>query len=68
MPGGSLIERRNKALFACFMLTGIRDGAMATLPLSCVDLGEGLIYQDARVMKTKGAKTITSYLLPVDRA
>lgn len=66
MPSATLIDRRNKALFACFMLTGIRDGAMASLPLSCVDLEEKLIYQDARVVKTKAAKTITTYFLPID--
>lgn len=66
MPSATVIERRNKALFACFMLTGIRDGAMTTLPLSCVDLDEGLIYQDARLVKTKAAKTITSYFLTID--
>lgn len=53
MPSATLIQRRDKALFACFMLTGIRDGAAASLPLSCVDLDEGLIYQDARLMHTK---------------
>lgn len=66
MPSATVLERRDKALFACFMLTGIRDGAMASLPLSCVDLEERLVYQDARVMKTKAAKTITTYFLPVD--
>ena len=68
MPSATEIDRRNRAMFACIMLTGIRDGALANLPLSCIDLDEGLIYQDARVMDTKAAKTITSYFLPVDPA
>ena len=68
MPSATSLQRRDKALFACFMITGIRDGAAASLPLSCVDIDERLIYQDARLMRTKAAKTITSYFLPVDPA
>lgn len=67
MPSATILERRNKAVFACFMLTGIRDGALASLPLSCVDLDAELVYQDARVVRTKAAKTITSYFLPIEQ-
>ena len=66
MPDGSDIERRNKALFALLMLTGMRDGAMASLRLKRVDLVEGCIYQDARDVKTKNAKTFTTWFYPVD--
>lgn len=66
MPNATVIERRDRALFACLIITGMRDGALASMPLSCVDLSEGLVYQDAREMRTKAAKTITTYFLPVD--
>lgn len=66
MPSENITDRRNKAIFACLMITGMRDGALASLPLSCVDLDAELIYQDAREMKTKAAKTITTYFLPID--
>lgn len=66
MPVSSLIERRNKALFACLMITGARDGALASLRLKHVDLVEGAIFQDGRDVKTKGSKTFTTYFLPVD--
>ena len=68
MPCGSDIERRNKALFAFLMLTGARDGAIASLRLKRVDLVEGCVYQDARDVKTKNAKTFTTWFLPVDPA
>lgn len=66
MPNATVIERRDRALFACLMITGMRDGALASMPLSCVDLSEGLVYQDAREMDTKAAKTITTFFLPVN--
>ena len=62
------VERRNKALFAFLMLTGARDGAIASLRLKRVDLVEGCVYQDARDVKTKHAKTFTTWFLPVDPA
>lgn len=66
MPASTAIQRRNKALFACLMITGARDGALASFRLKHVDLVEGAIFQDARDVKTKGSKTFTTYFLPVD--
>lgn len=66
MPNGSDIERRNKALFAFLMLTGARDGAIASLRLKRIDLIERCVYQDARDVKTKFAKTFTTWFFPVD--
>ena len=68
MPSTTQIDRRNKALFAFLMLTGARDGAIASLRLKRVDLVEGCVYQDARDVKTKFAKTFTTWFLPVDPA
>lgn len=65
MQDGSEIERRDKALFAFLMLTGIRDGAAASLKLKHVDLIEGEIIQDAREVKTKASKTIYTWFFPV---
>lgn len=66
MPEGTDIELRNKALFAFLMITGARDGAIASFRLKHVDLVEGMIYQDAREVRTKGAKTFPTWFLPVD--
>ena len=66
MPETTVIERRNKALFAFFMLTGARDGAVASLRLKHINMIDGCVYQDAREVKTKNSKTFNTYFLPVD--
>ena len=68
MPSATDIEKRDKAAFALFMLTGMRDGAAASLRLKHVNLEEGHIYQDARDVKTKNSKTINTWFYPVDPA
>lgn len=67
LPDGTDIERRNKALFAFLMITGARDGAIASCRLKHIDLVECSVFQDAREVRTKGAKTFTTYFLPVDQ-
>lgn len=66
MPEGTDIERRNKALFAFLMITGARDGAISSFRLKHIDLIEGTVFQDAREVRTKAAKTFTTWFLPVD--
>jgi integrase/recombinase XerD len=66
MPEVTEIDHRNKALFAFFMLTGARDGAVASLRLKHINLIDGCVYQDAREVKTKNSKTFTTYFLPLD--
>lgn len=68
MPEATDIELRNKALFAFIMLTGARDGAVASLRLKHINMVDGCVYQDAREVRTKNAKTFTTYFLPVDAA
>lgn len=60
IPGTTPIQRRDKALFAFLMLTGARDGAVASLRLKHIDLMEGCVYQDGRDVNTKFAKTFTT--------
>jgi integrase len=45
MPAGSEIERRNRALMAFALLTGARDGAIASLKLKHIDIAEGKLIQ-----------------------
>jgi integrase len=68
MPNGTAIEKRNRAIFAFLMLTGARDGAIASVRLKHVNLGDACFYQDARDVKTKFAKTFTTWFFPVDAA
>ncbi|PSL20518.1 site-specific integrase [Shimia abyssi] len=66
MPESTEVEKRNKALFAFFMLTGARDGAVASLRIKHINMIDGCVYQDAREVRTKNAKTFTTFFLPVD--
>ncbi|MGY3694727.1 integrase [Bradyrhizobium sp. USDA 3240] len=65
MPSRSDIERRNQALIAFTLLSGARDNAIASMSIKHVDLINRRIYQDAREVRTKNAKTITSTSFPV---
>ncbi|WP_300030669.1 site-specific integrase [uncultured Roseobacter sp.] len=68
MPNRTAFEKRDKALFAFFMLTGARVGAVASLRIKHVNLARGHVFQDARVVNTKAAKTINTYFFPVEAA
>ena len=68
MPYSTDIEKRDKALFAFLMLTGARDGAVASLKLKHINLFEGSVFQDGRDVKTKNSKTFTTWFFPVDDA
>lgn len=65
MPDRSDIEKRNRAVLAFAMLTGARDNAIASLKLKHLDVPGGKVIQDAREVRTKAAKTITTWFFPV---
>jgi len=65
IPTATDIERRDRALIAFTILTGARDNAIASLSLKHVDLVGRMVFQDAREVRTKRAKTITTYFFPV---
>jgi integrase/recombinase XerD len=65
MPTQTEIEKRNQALIAFTILTGIRDGAIASLKLKHVNLEKELVMQDPREVKTKASKRIDTYFFPV---
>jgi integrase len=67
MPSGTDIEKRNRALIAFILLTGVRDNAVASMRLKHVDLADGKILQDARQVRTKFSKTFTTYFFPLAR-
>jgi integrase/recombinase XerD len=68
MPADTPLQRRDGALFAFLMLTGARDSAVASARLKRIDLAQGCFYQDARDVRTKFAKTFTTWFYPVDDA
>lgn len=65
MPAATDIEKRNRAVIAFALLTGARDGALASLALKHINLAEGVVDQDARDVKTKGAKSFRTWYFPV---
>jgi len=65
MPDETDIEKRNRALIAFTLLTGARDGAIASMKLKHVDLVENCVNQDAREVNTKFSKTFATFFFPV---
>jgi integrase len=65
MPDTTEIELRNRALIAFTILTGARDGAIASLKLKHVDLDRNLLEQDAREVRTKASKSFPTFFFPV---
>jgi hypothetical protein len=60
MPASTEIERRNRAVVAFTILTGARDGAIASFKLGHIDIAEGKIDQDAREVRTKFSKSFVT--------
>jgi integrase len=56
MPASTDIERSNRAVIAFTWLTGVRDGALASLKVKHVDLTEGRVNPDPREVKTKNRR------------
>ena len=65
MPATTEIEQRDRALIAFTILTGARDGAVASFKLRHIDIADGKIDQDAREVRTKFSKSFVSAFFPV---
>lgn len=65
MPTHDDIALRNRALIAFTLLTGARDGAIASFKLKHIDLNEGVVHQDARDVNTKASKSFSTWFFPV---
>jgi integrase len=65
MPARTDIERRDRTLIAFTILTGARDGAVASFKLGHIDMVEGKIDQDAREVRTKFSKSFVTTFFPV---
>jgi integrase len=66
MPADTLLARRDRALFAIAIITAARIGALASFRLGHINVAEGYVDQDARTVRTKGAKTFRTFFMPVD--
>jgi integrase len=67
MRTDTAIERRNRALIAFAMLTGMRDRAIASLSLRHVEMTKSppLIRQEPDSVETKFSKCINTYFFPL---
>jgi integrase len=65
MPAVSDIELRNRSLIAFTILTGARDGAIASLKMKHINLVERVVHQDARDVRTKASKSFRTWFFPV---
>jgi site-specific recombinase XerD len=65
MPASTDLEKRDRALVACALLTGARVKALITLKLKHVRLDRLGIDQDARQVATKFSRTYTTIYFPV---
>jgi integrase len=65
MPSDTVTKRRDRAVVAFILLTAARDAAAASMLMKHVDLTNRRVLQDAREVRTKGAKTFTSFFYPV---
>lgn len=65
MPALTDVEKRDRALVAFTILTGARDRAIVSFKLKHIDIEQALLQQDARQVRTKRAKTFTTWFFPV---
>ena len=65
MPATTDVERRDSALIAFTILTGARDGAIASFKLRHIDIAACKIDQDAREVRTKFSKSFVTTFFPV---
>lgn len=65
MPSTSDLEKRDRALMACMLLTGIRVGAVISMRLKHVRADRLGIDQDARDMQVKFGKSFPTFFFPV---
>lgn len=65
MPQETEIQKRDRALIAFTILTGIRDSAIASLKLKHVDGERRLVMQNPNEVNTKFSKQIETFFFPV---
>ena len=65
MPTDTVLQRRDRAVFAFALLSGARDDAIASLSLRHISLARRTVDQDARTVRTKARKSFVSGFFPV---
>lgn len=65
MPINNESDRRDQALFALLLLTGMRDAAAVSLKVKHISIERRRVFQDPREVRTKFAKAIETFFFPV---
>jgi integrase len=65
MPAETEVQLRDRAVVAFTILTGARDGAIASMRVKHIDLDRKLVEQDAREVRTKFSKSFPTFFFPV---
>lgn len=65
MPTGTEIQRRDQAIMALILATGMRDAAIVSLKLRHLTIERSHVFQDPRHVKTKFSKAINTFFYPV---
>jgi integrase/recombinase XerD len=67
IPSSTVTERRDRAVIAFTILSGMRDSAIASLSLKHIDEKQSpvRVLQDPNSVKTKFSKAISTFLLPL---
>lgn len=60
MPHGTDIEKRDRTIFAFMIITCVRDDALVSLKRKHVDAEERTVWQDPKLVRTKGRKGIVT--------
>jgi integrase len=66
MPSASALDRRDRAMMALLLITGMRDAALVGLKMQDVDVSRNFVFQDPRHARTKFRKPIDTFMLPID--
>ncbi len=64
MPATTEIEMRNRAIAALLTVTGARVKAVTTLRIKHLNIADRSLFQNAREVRTKYAKTMRTYFIP----
>jgi len=64
MPAETEVDRRDRALMALLLLTGMRDAAVVGLKLRHLSIERRHVFQDPREVNTKFSKAIETYFFP----
>jgi len=64
LPSSTLMERRNRAIFALAFIAALRESALVSLRLGHVDLERKQVFHDGAILRAKNGKTFMVDFFP----